>query len=124
MNRITYKKISSSVEDSDVEKTVESIQKRLGTWEVVEKSAEEGDQVKIDFKGTMAGEEFEGNSAENYPVEIGSKSMIEGFEEGLVGMKTGDEKSIELTFPEDYGKSELAGKPVTFEIKANEVLTS
>ncbi len=124
LNRITYKRISSSVEDSDVDKTIESIQKRLGTWETVEKIAEEGDQVKIDFKGTMEGEEFEGNSAENYPVEIGSKSMIEGFEEGLIGMKTGDEKSIDLTFPEDYGKSELAGNPVTFEIKANEVLTS
>ena len=122
LNRISYKKIISSVEDSDVDKTIESIQKRLGTWETKEGSAVEGDQIKIDFKGSIEGEEFEGNSAENYPVEIGSKSMIEGFEEGLIGMNIGDEKSIDLNFPDEYAKSDLAGKPVTFEIKANEVL--
>ena len=78
--------------------------------------------AQINFIGKIEGEEFEGGTANDFVVEIGSKSMIEGFEDGLIGLKKGDKKILELEFPSDYGKSELAGKPVNFETEVNEVL--
>ena len=76
--------------------------------------AKEGDQVVIDFKGSVDGELFEGGSAEDYPLVLGSKSFIPGFEDQLVGAKVGDEVSVNLTFPENYGAKHLAGKAAVF----------
>ena len=81
---------------------------------------EEGNTVVIDFKGTVDGEPLEGGSAENYSLEIGTHSFIPGFEEGLVGHKTGDIVTLNLKFPEDYVEN-LKGKDVVFEVKVNEV---
>ena len=81
---------------------------------------EEGNTVVIDFKGTVDGEALEGGSAENYSLEIGTHSFIPGFEEGLVGHKTGDIVTLNLKFPEDYVEN-LKGKDVVFEVKVNEV---
>ncbi|MCB6704890.1 FKBP-type peptidyl-prolyl cis-trans isomerase, partial [Streptococcus parasanguinis] len=75
------------------------------------------DTVVIDFEGFVDGEAFEGGSAENYSLELGSGNFIPGFEEQLVGVKTGDEKEIEVTFPEEYHASELAGKKAVFKVK-------
>ena len=83
---------------------------------------EEGNTVVIDFKGTVDGEPLEGGSAENYSLEIGTHSFIPGFEEGLVGHKTGDIVTLNLKFPEDYVEN-LKGKDVVFEVKVNEVKT-
>ena len=106
----------------DRDNTVTNLQKRLSQWEPKDDISKSGDQVKINFIGTIEGEEFEGGTANDFVVEIGSKSMIEGFEDGLIGLKKGDKKILELEFPSDYGKSELAGKPVNFETEVNEVL--
>jgi trigger factor len=83
----------------------------------------EGDIAVFDFKGFLDGEAFEGGSAEDFELKIGSKQFIEGFEEQMVGMKKGEEKTIKVTFPEDYQAANLAGKETTFEIKLNDIKT-
>jgi trigger factor len=83
--------------------------------------AADGDQVVIDFKGMLDGEPFDGGSAEDYPLVLGSNSFIPGFEEQLVGAKKGEEKALDVTFPEEYGAEHLAGKAVVFEVTVKEV---
>jgi trigger factor len=111
----------ASVEDSDVEKMVENLREQQASWEEVDRPAKDGDQVIIDFRGTKDGEEFQGGSAEKRPLVLGSNSMIPGFEEGIVGMKAGDERTLELTFPEDYHSEELKGAAVEFRVKVHKV---
>ncbi|EJM2419973.1 trigger factor [Staphylococcus pseudintermedius] len=82
---------------------------------------EEGDTVNLDFDGYVDGEQFEGGQAEGYDLEIGSGMFIPGFEEQLVGLKVGEEKEVEVTFPEEYHAEELAGKPAVFKTKINEI---
>ena len=84
-------------------------------------AVENGDTVNIDFSGSVDGEEFEGGQAEGYDLEVGSGSFIPGFEEQLEGMKTGEEKDVVVTFPEEYHAEELAGKEATFKTKVNEI---
>jgi trigger factor len=122
MSKVSYTNFLCEITDEDLDNTVTNLQKRLSQWEPKDDISKSGDQVKIDFIGTIEGEEFEGGTANDFVVEIGSKSMIEGFEDGLIGLKKGDKKKLELEFPSDYGKSELAGKPVNFETEVNEVL--
>ena len=122
LSRLSYTKAVSSVEEEDVNKTIENIRKRMCTWEPKGGNSSSGDQIKIDFVGKIDEEEFEGGSAKDFVVEIGSKSMIEGFEDGLIGLKKSDNKDLNLTFPEDYGKTELASKKVVFNVEVKEVL--
>lgn len=107
--------------DADLDKMVENLREQQKSWGAVERAAADGDQVNIDFKGSIDGEAFDRGSAEGVPLTLGSGSMIGGFEEGIVGMKAGEEKSIDVTFPEDYSAEELAGKEAQFEIKLNGV---
>ena len=123
MSKISYTNFSSEISDDDLDKTITNLQKRMSQWETSKEASKDGDQVKISFVGKIDGEEFEGGTAEDFTVEIGSKSMIEGFEEGLIGLSVGDNKILELTFPDDYGKSDLAAKPVNFETQVKEVLS-
>ena len=123
MSKISYTNFSSEISDDDLDKTITNLQKRMSQWETTTDASKDGDQVKISFVGKIDGEEFEGGTAEDFTVEIGSKSMIEGFEEGLIGLSAGDNKILELTFPDDYGKSDLASKPVNFETQVKEVLS-
>ena len=122
LSRLSYTKAVSSVEEEDINKTIENIRKRMCSWEPKEGNSSSGDQIKIDFVGKIDEEEFEGGSAKDFVVEIGSKSMIEGFEDGLIGLKKSDNKDLNLTFPEDYGKTELASKKVVFNVEVKEVL--
>ena len=122
LSRLSYTKAVSSVAEEDVNKTIENIRKRMCTWEPKGGNSSSGDQIKIDFVGKIDEEEFEGGSAKDFVVEIGSKSMIEGFEDGLIGLKKSDNKDLNLTFPEDYGKTELASKKVVFNVEVKEVL--
>jgi len=122
LSRLSYTKAVSSVEEEDINKTIENIRKRMCAWEPKEGNSSSGDQIKIDFVGKIDEEEFEGGSAKDFVVEIGSKSMIEGFEDGLIGLKKSDNKDLNLTFPEDYGKTELASKKVVFNVEVKEVL--
>ena len=121
LSRLNYTKPSCSIEEEDLDKTIVNLQKRMSTWELADAVSEAGDQIKIDFVGKIDGEEFEGGTAADFPVEIGSKSMIEGFEEGLIGLKAPEEKVLNLKFPEEYGKKELASKDVSFNVTVKEV---
>ena len=95
------------------------------TEEVTDRdTVENGDTVSIDYTGKKDGVAFEGGSAEGYPLTIGSHSFIEGFEEGVIGMKVGEEKTLSLTFPENYSNADLAGQEVTFDVKVNSISVS
>ena len=122
LSRLSYTKTVSSVTEKDINKTVENIRKRMSSWESKEEIASSGDQIKINFIGKIDNEEFEGGSAKDFVVEIGSQSMIEGFEEGLIGLKKSDKTDLDLNFPEDYGKKDLASKRVVFNVEVIEVL--
>ena len=123
ISKISFTNFLCDITDEDLDKTINNLQKRMSQWEPVDEVSKDGDQIKINFVGRIDGEEFEGGTAEDFSVEIGSKSMIKGFEEGLIGLKKGDKKILELNFPEDYGKKELASKPISFDTEVNEVLS-
>ncbi len=111
-----------SVTDEEVEQAIEAELKKAEVLkDKVDGALEEGDTAIFDFKGIKDGVAFEGGTAENYQLEIGSGQFIPGFEEQMVGMKQEEEKSIDLTFPEDYHAEELAGANVTFEVKLWEI---
>jgi trigger factor len=109
------------IKDSDISEMLENLRKQRATWTAVERAAKPGDQVIIDFEGSIDGEAFSGNKAENMPLVLGSESMIPGFEEQLAGVSAGDEKSVEVTFPENYPGTEVAGKTATFRVKVQQV---
>lgn len=102
------------VAEADVDTVIDTICKQKITWKEVKRAAKEGDRVTIDYHGTVDGEDFNGNKGEDMPIILGEKRMIAGFEEGLNGAKTGAELTMDLNFPEDYGHSDVAGKPVQF----------
>jgi trigger factor len=112
----------AEVTDGDVDNIIEVFRKQQGSWEAVERDAVEGDKVNIDYTGTRDGEPFEGGSAEGSDLELGSGRMIPGFEDGVIGMKAGDEKTLQLSFPDDYHSEELKGAAVEFKVKLNSVL--
>jgi len=112
---------TAEVTDDDLEQMIEKLRKQRSTWADVERGAKTEDQVTINFKGFIDGEAFEGGSADGVPLVLGSNSMIEGFEEGLVGATSGETRTLELKFPENYGAGKLAGKPATFEVEVVKV---
>ncbi|MDH5328013.1 MAG: trigger factor [Gammaproteobacteria bacterium] len=109
------------ISDEDIDKMIEVIRKQQNEWEPVEREAQDGDQVTIDFTGKIDGEVFPGGSGEGMSVVIGSGRMIKGFEEGLAGCKTDEQKTLSLQFPEQYHAADLAGKPVEFDITVKKV---
>lgn len=119
---LEVKKTQVRVTKKDVEERLKDYQNQFAELVVKEEgTVEEGDTAVIDYEGFKDGEAFEGGKAENYSLEIGSHSFIPGFEEGLVGMKAGEEKEINLTFPEEYHAKELAGAAVVFKVKVHEI---
>lgn len=118
---MTVEKPVAEVGDEDVSKMIETLREQQSTWEEVDRVAAEGDQVNINYVGTKDGEAFEGGTADNSPLELGSNRMIPGFEDGIAGMKAGEEKVISLTFPEDYQAEELKGAAVEFTVTVNSV---
>lgn len=111
----------AEVGETDIDKMIDNLRKQRQTWAAVEREAAEGDQVVLDFVGRVDGEEFEGGSGEGMPVEIGSGRMIEGFEEQLKGIKKGEERVLNVTFPEEYPSEEVKGKPAEFTVTATAV---
>ena len=107
-----------SVSDEDVNAEVESARKRNARKVSVEREAQMGDTANIDFDGFLNGERFDGGKAEGYDLELGSNSFVPGFEEQIVGMQIGEEKDLDITFPEEYVE-DLAGKAVVFKVKLN-----
>lgn len=112
------------VTEADVDDMLNTLQKQRAEWKEVDRAAANDDQIIIDFNGRMDGEEFAGGKADNAPLVLGSGSMIGGFEEQLAGVSSGDEKTIKVTFPEDYQAENLAGKEAEFDIKVHAVKES
>jgi trigger factor len=119
---LEIEKFDTEVTDEEVEAELKTLQERHAELVVKEDTpAENGDTVVIDFAGYVNDEAFEGGTAENYSLELGSNSFIPGFEEQLVGIKTGEEKDVNVSFPEEYHAAELAGKPAVFKVKVHEI---
>ncbi len=112
---------ATEVNDSDVETMLENLQKQRQTFVETKGMSKKDMQVTFDFEGTLEGEKFEGGSAEDFTLVLGSGRMIPGFEDGIVGMKKGEEKVIDVTFPEDYQAENLAGKAAQFKITVKKV---
>ncbi|MFP4181121.1 MAG: trigger factor [Thiohalospira sp.] len=110
-----------TIEEGDVDRTLDMIREQRKEWVEKEGPAEEGDRVTLDFKGYVDGEAFEGGEANDFAVEIGSANMIEGFEDGLRGASAGEHPELEVTFPEDYPVEDLAGKTARFETTVKKV---
>lgn len=117
--KATEKKVS--VAKKDVDEVVERIRKSMAEKKEVKRAAKLGDEAVIDFVGKKDGEAFPGGTGNDYPLELGSGSFIPGFEEAIVGLKAGDKKNIELTFPKDYHAPDLKGKKVVFETTVKKI---
>jgi trigger factor len=107
--------------EDDIAGMLDNLRRQRATWNAVERAAQSGDQVTIDFEGNIDGAAFAGNKAEKMPIEIGSGSMIAGFEDQLIGISAGDEKTLEVKFPDDYPSAEVAGKAASFAVKVHTV---
>lgn len=110
-----------TLSDADVEQTIESIRKRRAVYESVDRAAQNEDQVRIDFTGKLDGEVFEGGEAKDFAFVLGQGQMLPDFEAAIVGMKAGETKSFDMTFPEGYHGKEVAGKQVTFAVTVHAV---
>ena len=117
----SFEKSEITMDEADVDLAINDILERYCEWKSVEREAQDKDQVVIDFEGKIDGEGFEGNESKDFKLILGSKSMIPGFEENLVGKKSGDSFSFNTNFPEDYFKQDLAGKNTEFFITLHEV---
>src|SRR5690606_30126769 len=122
-SQIKIEKLVAEVADEAVEEALGNLAKSASNYEDREEgaAAEDGDQVVIDFVGSVDGEEFEGGKAEDYPLVLGSGSFIPGFEPQLVGAKAGDTPEVKVTFPEQYGAPHLAGKEASFAVTVKAV---
>lgn len=118
---IAVERIDAEVTDADVEKMLEILRKQNTSYQNVERAAQNEDQLTVDFTGRIDGEAFQGGTASNSQIVLGSGRMIPGFEEGLVGAKAGESRTLNVTFPEDYQNLELAGKAAEFEVMVHAV---
>lgn len=115
-------KADAEVTDADVEEELKKVQDQNSrTVSVEDRAVKDGDMTVIDFEGSIDGEAFDGGKGENYPLTIGSHSFIDTFEEQMIGMNIGEEKELNVTFPEDYHAENLKGKPATFKVTVKEI---
>ncbi len=121
LTKLAVKRGKAKVEDSQIERELEVTRNSHARYVQEDKTAEMGDFATIDFVGYLNGEKFEGGEAQDYRLELGSHTFIEGFEEGVVGMKKDEEKDINVTFPENYGAENLKGKPAVFKVTLKKV---
>ncbi|GLO14842.1 trigger factor [Pseudomonas putida] len=121
LESINVERLSAEVADADLDNMLEVLRKQNTRFEAVERAAQNDDQVNIDFVGKVEGEVFAGGSAKGTQLVLGSGRMIPGFEDGLVGAKAGEERVVNVTFPEDYQNLDLAGKAAEFTITVNSV---
>lgn len=121
MDGITIKRPVVEVCEADIDAMIEKLRKQRIAWIEVPRAAKNDDQIIINFKGFIDGELFDGGSADDVPLILGSNNMIDGFEAGLVGAKAGETRTLELIFPEDYNAEKLAGKPAKFEVGITKV---
>ena len=121
LGKLKIEKTESSVSDEDIADMIESLREQNADWIKVDRASAKDDTVVIDYLGKVDGEAFEGGQAEEQKLVLGSGRMIPGFEEGIVGMSAGEEKAIEVSFPDDYQAENLKGKEAVFDIKVREV---
>jgi len=121
LRQLKLEKEVAEVEDEDIDKSVQQLLESSASYEPKDGASEDGDQLKVDFVGKIDGEPFEGGSAEDIAVVLGKNQFIPGFEEGLIGAKPGEERVVNVTFPEEYGAEHLAGKQAEFDVKVKEV---
>lgn len=121
LDEIEVERQMATVSDGDVDTMIENLQKQRQTFETKDGELGDGDEATFDFEGSIDGEKFEGGSAEDFRLVIGSGQMIPGFEDGMKGMKAGEERAIKVTFPEDYQAENLKGKEADFKISLKEV---
>ncbi|GAW85936.1 trigger factor [Bathymodiolus platifrons methanotrophic gill symbiont] len=114
----------ANVESSDIDAMVDKLKEQKKSWEASEQDAQQGVQVTITFSGTCEGENFTDGTVEDFQVELGSKRMIPGFEDQLIGLAVGAKKTFEVTFPEDYGNKKIAGKVAAFDVEVFKIETS
>jgi trigger factor len=119
LDKIAVERPVVDVTDKDVDEMFVTLQKQHQTWKQNKRKTKKGDKLTIDFLGRVDGEEFEGGKAEAFELELGSGRMIPGFEKDIIGMKVGEEKTITVTFPDDYHAENLKGKAAEFDIKVN-----
>lgn len=118
---VKIEKPVAEIGPQDIDNMLEKLRQQRATWQTAERPARQGDQVTVDFTGTIDGAEFAGGSGTGMQVEIGGKRLIAGFEEKLIGASAGDEITMDLRFPDDYHNAEVAGKPVQFKVKVTRV---
>lgn len=121
LTKLTAKKEEANVSDEQVEAELQSERESHARYVEEDKAAEIGDFATIDFVGYVGDEKFEGGEAKDYRLELGSHTFIEGFEDQVVGMKKGEEKDVNVTFPENYHAENLKGKPAVFKVTLNKV---
>jgi trigger factor len=109
------------VTEEDIDRTLESMRRQRMVYRTVERAAKDGDQVRVDFKGTMDGEPFAGGEGENYELVLGEGQFVEEFEKGILGAAAGEQRTVTVNFPEDYHGEAVAGRQVEFEIQVKEV---
>jgi trigger factor len=119
--KLKAKKATVKVSKKEIDETIEKIRENFAEKKDVDRAAKNGDEVVIDFEGKKDGVPFEGGKSEHFPLELGSNSFIPGFEEGIVGHKTGDEFDLDLEFPADYHAADLAGAKVVFTVKVGHI---
>jgi len=118
---VAVEKLTAEVTDENIDNMIETLREQRQTWQEADREAADGDMVNIDYVGRRDGDEFQGGSASGSNLVLGSKRMIAGFEEGLVGAGAGDSVTLQLTFPENYHNKDLAGQQTEFEVKVNSV---
>ncbi len=121
LSDVEIKEYEADITDKDIDKMIKTLQSQDAEWAEVKRKSKNGDRVTIDFLGKIDGEEFEGGKAEGHVLTLGSNTMIPGFEKGIVGMKTGEEQTIDVTFPDEYQVDELKGKAAQFDIVVHKV---
>ncbi len=109
------------ISDADIDEMIQKLRERRPEWTPVERAAQAGDQVRVDFEGTIDGEPFQGNKGENIDFEIGSGYMLPEFESGVEGASAGEAREIEVNFPEDYPSEEVKGRTAKFTVKVTQV---
>jgi trigger factor len=119
---LLVKKVNKEVTDADIDAKVKQAQEKAGSWEnITGRAIENGDTIELNYSGTVDGIKFDGGTAENQTLVIGSGTFIPGFEEQLIGSNIGEEKDIKVTFPKEYGMEQLNGKEANFAVKINNI---
>ncbi len=121
INGVKINRPVATVDEADVNRTLETLRQQRVSWNPVERAAVNGDRVVLDFQGSLNGVPFEGGEAKDFPLVLGNNTLVDGFEAGLLGARAGESRTLAITFPADYRNTQLADKPVQFAVTVNQV---